>query len=385
MKTPGPAGMAAAVALSASLLACGGADLDDSLGDLWEVALQPETTIGSIPRNGQDEELYGVTDVALLADGGIVVAQQTTVSFFDADGGFRRSVGREGDGPGDFRQIQRIMPIGPDSVGVWDTGNQRFTVLGLDGGVGSTVQPHPTFGNLIPAVGVLEDRSLVLTNGLDLASIFGGGNGRQRHPLLALRYAASSGELVDTLATLSGSELFAWVSGGSFSFRILPFGKVSAFALSSGRLYGGSGDAQEISAWIPGSSTPVAVVRWKGDPVPVTPGDRSTYEEEQLAEASEAGRQAEADRLATIEYPEHMPPFSGLLTDDAGRLWVREGSAGSDGTWSWHVFGPEGARLGRVRLSTALRLLRVRGDLIYGVHETELGHESVRAYRIARS
>lgn len=387
MKTPGPAAVAAtAVALSASLLACGGADdLDDSLGGLWEVAPEPETTIGSIPRNGEDEELYGVTDIALLADGGIVVAQQTTVSFFDADGGFRRSVGREGDGPGDFRRIQRIMPIGPDSVGVWDTGNQRFTVLGLDGGVGSTVQPQPTFGNLIPAVGVLEDRSLVLTNGLDLASIFGGGTGRQRHPLLALRYAAPSGELVDTLATLSGSELFAWVSGGGFSFRILPFGKVSAFALSSGRLYGGSGDSQEISAWIPGSSTPVAVVRWEGDPVPVTPGDRSTYEEERLAEAGEAGRQAEADRLATIEYPEHMPPFSGLLTDDADRLWVREGSAGSDGTWSWHVFGPEDARLARVRLSTAFRLLRVQGDLIYGVHQTELGHESVRAYRIARS
>ena len=120
MKTPGPAAVAAtAVALSASLLACGGADdLDDSLGGLWEVAPEPETTIGSIPRNGEDEELYGVTDIALLADGGIVVAQQTIVSFFDADGGFRRSVGREGDGPGDFRRIQRIMPIGPDSVGV---------------------------------------------------------------------------------------------------------------------------------------------------------------------------------------------------------------------------------------------------------------------------
>lgn len=382
-KTLGPAAVAATVALSASLLACGGADdLDDPLGRLWEVAAEPETTIGSIPRNGEDEELFRVSDVAPLADGGIVVAEQTTISFFDADGRFQRSVGREGDGPGDFRQIQRVIPIGPDSVGVWDTGNQRFTVLGLDGGVGHTMQPHPTFGNLIPAAGVLEDRSLVLTNGIDLASIFGGGTGRQRHPLLALRYSASSGELIDTLATLPGSELVAWVGGGGFSFRTLPFGKVSVFALSRGRLYGGSGDSHEISAWIPGSNTPVAAVRWESDPVPVTPQDRAAYEEEQLADAGDA--EAEADRLASIEYPEHKPPFSGLLTDDAGRLWVREGGAGSDGIWSWHVFGAEGARLGRVRLSTDLDLRAVHGDMIYGVHETELGHESVRAYRIAQ-
>lgn len=57
-KALGPAAVAATVALSASLLACGGADnLDDPLGRLWEVAAEPETTIGSIPRNGEDEEL----------------------------------------------------------------------------------------------------------------------------------------------------------------------------------------------------------------------------------------------------------------------------------------------------------------------------------------
>lgn len=200
--------------------------------------------------------------------------------------------------------------------------------------------------------------------------------------MLALRYSASSGELIDTLATLPGSELVAWVGGGGFSFRTLPFGKVSVFALSRGRLYGGSGDSHEISAWIPGSNTPVAAVRWESDPVPVTLQDLAAYEEEQLADAGDA--EAEADRLASIEYPEHKPPFSGLLTDDAGRLWVREGGAGSDGTWSWHVLGAEGARLGRVRLSTDLDLRAVHGDMIYGVHETELGHESVRAYRIAQ-
>lgn len=385
MKTHGQALVGVAVALSATTLGCEGtADGGQPYGQAWEVAAEPSATIASTTRDGREEELYRVADVMPLAGGGIVVAEQTTVSFFDAEGRFQRSAGQEGDGPGDFRQIQRVMPVGPDSVGVWDTENQRFTVLGPDGGVGRTVQPRPTFGHLIPAVGVLGNGSLVLTNGLDLASLFGGGPGLQRHPLAALRYSATSGELIDTLATLSGSELVAWVRGGSFSFRHLPFGKVSAFALSSDRLYGGSGDSQEVSAWIPGSSSPVAVVRWESDPVPVTPRDRAAYEEERLAGASEDDRQAEADKLASIEYPEHMPPFSGLLVDDGGHLWVREGAAAADRTQGWHVFGPDGGCRGHVRLSTDFRLKAVQGNMIFGVHEDEAGREVVRAYRFAR-
>lgn len=118
--------------------------------------------------------------------------------------------------------------------------------------------------------------------------------------------------------------------------------------------------------------------------MPVTPRDRAAYEEERLAGASEDDRQAEADKLASIEYPEHMPPFSGLLADDGGHLWVREGAAAADRTQGWHVFGPDGGRRGHVRLSTDFRLKAVQGNMIFGVHEDEAGREVVRAYRFAR-
>ncbi len=173
------------------------------------VATTPTTKITTIMRDGQEERLYGVTDVAPLAGGGIVVAQAATVSFFDAEGRFESSVGTEGDGPGDFRQIQRVMPFGLDSVGVWDTGNKRLTILSPGGGMVRTVQPYPTYGHLIPVVGMPGDGTIVLTNGLDLASVYGGGSGVQQHPLIALRYSARSGELLDTIAELPGSELVA--------------------------------------------------------------------------------------------------------------------------------------------------------------------------------
>ncbi len=129
------------------------------------------------------------------------------------------------NGPGDFRQIQLVLPLGSDSVALWDTGNERRTILSSSGDVARALEPRPTYGHLVRIVGMPRDGTFVLTNGLDLASVYGAGYGRQRHSLLALRCSARSAVLLDTIAALPGSELFARASGGTFSFRGFPFGK----------------------------------------------------------------------------------------------------------------------------------------------------------------
>lgn len=354
-------------------------NLGESGGPTWVVESQPAMTIRSIAHSELlSERLYDVVDVLPLEDR-IVVAQSVRISFFDADGGFEKSIGREGDGPGDFHQIQRLLPLGPDSIGVWD-GNKRLTILSLDGSVGRTVQPHPTHGHLVPIAGVAGDGTIVLTNGIDLASIFANGSGLQRHPLLVLRYSAQSGELLDTLATLPGSELVAWVDGGTFSFQNLPFGKTTSFAMGAGRLYGGSGDASNIWAWDMALSTVVGAVRWESMSPPVTPEDRTAYEEKSLADVREADREAEAERLSSIEYPEHKAPFSEILADGNDRLWVREADGPNHPTNDWMVFGPDGKRIGRAAFPKDFALKAVLNDTAFGVREEERGLQSVLAY-----
>lgn len=352
----------------------------ESGGPEWVVEPEPAVTISTISHGelfaGLRERLHGVVDV-LPTESGIVVAQSERVSFFDAEGRFEKSVGQEGDGPGDFKGIQRLFPLGPDSIGVWD-GNDRLTILDLAGVVRRLVQPYPVLGHVVPIVGLPGDGTIVLTNGLDLASIYANGSGLQRQPLLVLRYSAQSGELLDTLSALPGSEFVAWVGGGTFSFRPLPFGPATVLAMSPGKLYGGTGDSPNVWAWDLASGTPVGAIRWEGAVVPVTVEDRAAYEEKSLAEARD--QEAEAEMLESIEYPEQKASFTRLLADDNGRLWVREAAGPNHPTRDWTVFGPAGRRVGHVAFPNDFVLRAVLNDTAFGVREEERGLQSVVSY-----
>lgn len=55
------------------------------------------------------------------------------VYMFDADGGFIRTIGRDGDGPGEFRQISS-MQIFQDNLLVYDNNRQMMTRFSTDAG-----------------------------------------------------------------------------------------------------------------------------------------------------------------------------------------------------------------------------------------------------------
>ena len=77
----------------------------DSLPE-WSLSREPSLTIGE--GIGDDPYLFGRIDGALrLPSGGIVIAEGVglRLRFFGPDGVFRASVGREGEGPGDFMAI----------------------------------------------------------------------------------------------------------------------------------------------------------------------------------------------------------------------------------------------------------------------------------------
>src|SRR5688572_16444652 len=66
-----------------------------------------------------------------LPSGAIAIADASTltVRFFSPTGQPTRSVGRSGQGPGEFRSMVWMGSCGADSVYVWDMGNQRMSVI----------------------------------------------------------------------------------------------------------------------------------------------------------------------------------------------------------------------------------------------------------------
>jgi hypothetical protein len=68
-----------------------------------------------------DEEFFGViSDVAVATNGDVHLldAQLHEVRVFDADGGYLRTFGREGEGPGEFRNPRNLVLLSDGSVGV---------------------------------------------------------------------------------------------------------------------------------------------------------------------------------------------------------------------------------------------------------------------------
>jgi hypothetical protein len=109
---------AAFTLVTAILVGCSPDGNDDIVAGLPVLSLdEPLLEIGVI--EGPEELVFAaIESVVRLPDGTVAVsdAGATRISLFDADGAFLRSWGRQGDGPGEFRSLSRIYPLGRDSL-----------------------------------------------------------------------------------------------------------------------------------------------------------------------------------------------------------------------------------------------------------------------------
>jgi hypothetical protein len=76
----------------------------------------------------------GITDLLVAPNGSIYLADQLAngVHVVGSDGRFVRTIGREGQGPGEFRRPGSLV-VWRDTLGVLDRGNNRLQLLSLDG------------------------------------------------------------------------------------------------------------------------------------------------------------------------------------------------------------------------------------------------------------
>ena len=103
-------------------------------------SLMPVVSIGpkSLTDTGSPDEFGGVTSVALGPDGDVFVAdgRNLEVRVFGLDGAHRRTFGRAGEGPGEFRHIY----VGLDSRGA--TGDTLAWLTAPPGGLPSGIMCH---------------------------------------------------------------------------------------------------------------------------------------------------------------------------------------------------------------------------------------------------
>jgi hypothetical protein len=378
-------------------------------GRSWIVPVEPKLVLGVL--NGPEESQFvEIADAARRSDGSVVVVDQgsRTVRLFGPHGGFRKTLGGPGAGPGEFTDPVSVLVTVGDTVVIWDQARlraTRFTPLGdlaavqtLDwgklatrlgvetaskGGESGPKGPGRPSGLFPGPMEPLGDGGflvrLVEKSGITPRS----GGFRPRSG--ALRISADL-SVVDTLMLFGDTEQVV-VDAPWGKFSVAPPGARTTHLTHLGpspRICIGDQEDPEISCF--GAGMGKTSLRWDIDPVPLTEDDVSSWREETLRLLDpKLSRDQILEILDQVPLPQSRPPFSQILLDPSGNLWTGLGptAGGSPGSNDFLVFGPDGILLGLVALPR-IRVLDIGRDYVLGVYEDELGIQYIHTYDLRK-
>lgn len=341
----------------------------------WRVAEPPLLSVGDDESPEGYSALSGMTQAQLLPSDELVVAdgQGAQVLVFGPDGAFRRSVGRRGEGPGEFRSPYSVAAHTGDSLVVFNLyravlvfdGEGRFGRSFLpDGRVGeSQGVPKRTFG----------DGTLLFSQ-----YQFGEPPSPGLHrSLVELVRVDLTGEVLRRYGLF---EEQTYSAGTSQRYLYGPWGHMTA--------------GPDAFWYSPGDRIDVERRDLEGNltrrirlPLPARPVTAADVEAEKAALLEQYQGRPEAVGIAMVYdnaitapvFPAHGP----LLVDDANHLWVSEYRPWAPRVATpWHVFDPDGRYLGAVVMPIGFQVDQIVGARVVGRYTDADGLPTARVYRI---
>lgn len=344
----------------------------------WSVSMTPSLNL-STSGAGPSHEFYMVNGALRLADGQVVVANDgsSEVRFYSPEGEFIRAVGRNGDGPGEFRRLRSLSRMRGDSVAVFDVLLNRVTILPPQDGVARIISLTGSFDRA-RQLRAYDDSTFIA-----LATSYSGlpESGRYRVPYTVV-LLDDAGSIRDTLAVIGGSEGYR----NSGADGTLPFGKRGHFATWGSEFILGAADSLAFDRY----RSPSVL----GQRVRV-PGYDLRLSAEQIDSTRQA-RQPPTDRpvpesilklIETMPIPDFKPGYSRLLLDSDGYVWAARyyRRMQPHDVVEWEVFSPAGEWLGNVPTPAGFSVFEIGSDYMLGVLKDEMEVEHVQVRRLLRS
>ncbi len=310
-------------------------------GAHWVVDTVPTMSIGD--ESGDPAyQLTLIGGVQRLPNGMILVLNGAGESafefrFYDSAGKHVATHGRRGNGPGDYRWVSSVQPIGGDTVLAVDFPSRRLNwVSASEGYLRSIPIDEQLIGQIVGGSGrSISEGMTPFSDSLYASKSWHGGF---RDPSSYISY-----QIVDLAARTS-----------------LPLGRIpnypSAVALQTmhivdrdrRRMCIARGSAAEISCI--DASGARRIIRWASDVIPFTADDRAKSEAAMRARVNRSEPRAAAEMekmIAERTWPESYPRIHGLQVDALGNFWIREMQRSGTGpiTMRMRVLDPEGEHL----------------------------------------
>lgn len=347
----------------------------------WQLSGTPTLSIGVVEGDAE-YQFTQITGLGRLPSGEYYVAQLNNppqVRIFDQEGRHVRSIGREGQGPGELTGIAWATALA-DTIQVYDFWSSRILYYGIDGAVLREIAITTLGGlpgrSISPSPGFTDGDMLARSNYL-VQPDAPKGVGRSTTFLLRV---APTGELVDSFPDMPDADYIGMADRNT----VIPFGRRTAVLAHDTALYVATGDMFSVDVYGSGG-TLRASYRHAGDRRPVSATLIDALKAEQLANSRDDLRPRIERQFADSPIPELLPSYSRrMLIDSEGAVWVEHYLAPVDEERTWDVFDRRGAFAATISVPLQFMLRHVVGDEAIGVWTDNLDVQTVRMYEIAR-
>ena len=352
-----------------------GADARCSLGE------EPTFYVGD--DQGREETWFSrVLGVARLSDGSVAVADDwsSEVRIFDAAGRHIRSMGREGEGPGEFDHLWFMWRLPGDTLWVGDYRPWRYHLYSMTGEHIRTVTMDPFYANPSRGGGVLANRVSI---NVRLES------SRRRDfrtpDAWHVEAHGPDGKLMGTLMTLPG-RTFGPGSGGIFES---PWFDASSSIDARGRTVAIANGLDPEVRVLDEDLRLRLIIRWDAPGREVTAAHIRSAREAARRQATEAGVSSLDRALLNSDRPaaDVFPAVSSVVAGVDGTVWVWRypWPAGVPGQSGAMAFGSDGDFVCYLPPTKKNYTVYEYGaDYVLGVQEDELGVQHVAMFDLLR-
>lgn len=311
-------------------------------------------------------EFTAVSSIRTLSDGRIVVADvgENALVLLDSSGGMTSTVGRKGQGPGEFMDGRFLLPMRGDSTRLLDPTLRRVSVFDdqlrfvrtdslaeqISGHVGNRTAFTETGDVFVETFPVFPDPS---------------------PHVYVLRWSATTGT-VDTVATLKARQFGSGViqrgnGPPSMMFQIVPYAPADDWGLMpDGQLVVVRAETRTIE-WA-GRSDSTKIIRSTSAPtIPV----------------SDAERNEESQQIRDL-MPKFKPVYvaQSMVVGPSHELWMHRTAADSIARSQWEVTDVQSGRMSLLSFPRGYHVVAVTPKAIFTVHADQ--NDIERLSRFAR-
>jgi hypothetical protein len=397
-------------------------------GDEWALdTLKPTFDVGTTDGDPMSQ-LHQVRAAYRLSDGRVAVANMgdNTIRFFDAAGKFVKTVGRTGQGPGEFEQLWRMRKIGGDSLMALEPADLT-SIFTSDGRYIRRFRLDPAKGYTnLWWLGRFENGTMLVfslarlgTRELQPSGRVLGPNEEEdvlsvpekpvgyRDSLMHFLYTMDGHRIGDTIARLPSQ----WVGSD------IAFAPNAAYAVAGNRFYHSPGDRVEIREF---TVAPDAATRVTGKPVgeplappavaltriirvpdgrdlTVTRADSVNYVKGQrelmgrmMDVARSRGQTVDTSvdallaRMRMVFAPKMPAHTNRMFVDPAHAIWVQTFNSDEQAPTRWMIIDSAGVYLGTLTMPARFVPHDIGADYVLGVWKDALDVEHVRMYGLRR-